>query len=93
MKNLTLAIVLLFASAATSFGQNLEESLKVLESPDTTIAKTETAPPIIVADTTTSNIDTTKIRLGRRSVIIIDKGTTTSVEIPDRWPLNLRFSL
>ncbi len=84
MKNLTLAIVLLFASAATSFGQNLEESLKVLESPDTTIAKTETATPIIVADTTTSNIDTTKIRLGRRSVIIIDKGTTTSVEIPDR---------
>lgn len=84
MKNLTLAIVLLFASAATSFGQNLEESLKVLESPDTTIAKTETAAPIIVADTTTSNIDTTKIRLGRRSVIIIDKGTTTSVEIPDR---------
>lgn len=84
MKNLTLAIVLLFASAATSFGQNLEESLKVLESPDTTIAKTETAAPIIVADTTTSNIDTTKIRLGRRSVIIIDKGTTTSVEIPDK---------
>ncbi len=84
MKNLTLAIVLLFASAATSFGQNLEESLKVLESPDTTIAKTETAAPIVVADTTTSNIDTTKIRLGRRSVIIIDKGTTTSVEIPDR---------
>lgn len=84
MKNLTLAIVLLFASAATSFGQNLEESLKVLESPDTTIAKTETAAPIVVADTTTSNIDTTKIRLGRRSVVIIDKGTTTSVEIPDR---------
>ena len=84
MKNLTLAIVLLFASAATSFGQNLEESLKVLESPDTTIAKTETAAPIIVADTTTSNIDTTKIRLGRRSVVIIDKGTTTSVEIPDK---------
>jgi len=84
MKNLTLAIVLLFASAATSFGQNLEESLKVLESPDTTIAKTETAAPIVVADTTTSNIDTTKIRLGRRSVIIIDKGTTTSVEIPNK---------
>lgn len=84
MKNLTLAIVLLFASAATSFCQNLEESLKVLESPDTTIAKTETAAPIIVADTTTSNIDTTKIRLGRRSVVIIDKGTTTSVEIPNK---------
>ncbi|MDX9852299.1 MAG: outer membrane beta-barrel protein [Tenuifilaceae bacterium] len=84
MKNLTLAIVLLFASAATSVGQNLEESLKVLESPDTTIAKTETATPIIVVDTTTSNIDTTKIRLGRRSVVIIDKGTTTSVEIPNK---------
>lgn len=84
MKNLTLAIVLLFASAVTGFGQKLEESLKKLESTDTTIAKTETAAPINLTDTTTGKIDTTKIRLGRRSVVIIDKGNTTSVEIPNK---------
>ncbi|MBN1989145.1 MAG: PorT family protein [Bacteroidales bacterium] len=84
MRNLTLAIVLLFASGAMGYAQSLEESLKTLETPDTTLAQTKSAEPISAVDTTKSNIDTTRIRLGKRSIIIIDKGSTTSVEIPDK---------
>lgn len=84
-----LLLTTLLLAVYTTFSMAQNDSLKVLrelEESDTiktTIQDTTKLAKTVKALAGESNKDTTKIRVGKREVIIIEKDGTTSIEIPE----------
>lgn len=94
MKRLAILLMALVAFAGVSAQESQESMLKRLESGDTTqtissdtlkIDNNQNTGKTVDIQIDDTKIDTTRIRFGKRKVVIIEKDGSTSIEIPERY--------
>ena len=92
MKRLTFLLIAFLVLTGIKAQETQEQTLKNLESVDTTqvstsdTLSTESSPVIsktIEIEIDEAKVDTTKIRFGKRKIMIIEKDGSTSIELPD----------